>query len=295
MRIILTLILIFALYSQEVHSQNVKIIKVEKRDKTFKVKYRLLGTHKQSFTVRLKYKTDSTAELRPVTGDLDGEIKGLKKGVHTLSWTVDDASTDALEGLLIFGIEADTDTDEIRKSWFGMAQFSLDSPSGLELTSDTPIGMGLMLGRLGGIDFYVSYKRGAEWEKVDDDLVFTDNSWQPPFSPPRYYRFNQERKIRRLSYTAGLTGQVGANSFIFVGAGYGEKDYLAGIDTFSFDNDQLLTSEFVKLDDAEFSFTGVQAEAGFIFRYDHFIASIGVSSLNLKYNNWSFGIGINLN
>ena len=294
MRIIVTIILLAAGLATNTQSQEIKIINVEKRDRTFKIKYRILGTLRQTFNVNLKYKTDSLADLRSVSGNVKGKTDGLRKGVHSLQWTVDNASNDALEGVLIFGIEANMLNDEVKKSWFGMAQFSLDSPAGLELTSDTPIGMGLMLGRLGGLDFYVSYKRGAEWEKVDDDLVFTDNSWQPPFTPPRYYRFNQERKIRRLSYTAGITGQVGAHSFIFAGAGYGEKDYLAGIDTFSFENDQLLTSEFVKLDDAEFSFTGVQAEAGFIFKYDYFIASIGVSSLNLKYNNWSFGIGINL-
>ena len=182
----------------------------------------------------------------------------------------------SLEGNIVFDVRAEVIAEEISREFFVSYLGSLDSP------------FGLTIGQVGKTGWYLSTKASSVYK--EPPYTYSGEAWNPGFTQARYYEFSNTEKTRRLSVTAGFTWQLGQNFFLYTGAGYGIKDLLWQIDIYDYENDAKTGSEYVQ--QPEYSYTGIEAEGGFIVRMGSFLLEGGVTSVNLQYTNWTVGMRV---
>ena len=82
-----------------------------------------------------------------------------------------------------------------------------------------------------------------------------------------------------------------SNIFWYAGGGYGIKELVWQLDIYSYADDTKVDEAYVK--NPDYSYSGLEAETGFIFRMNSFLLSVGATSVNFKYTNVTIGLGFN--
>jgi len=93
-----------------------------------------------------------------------------------------------------------------------------------------------------------------------------------------------------MSITGGLTWQLGKNFFMYTGGGYGIKDLLWQMEIYDYENNEKSGEEYVQQPD--YSYSGLEAEAGFILRMNSFLLEARATTVNFKYTNVTLGVGV---
>ena len=272
------LFIVLFFIGNSIFSQTITDIDPVRNGNNIIVKYKIAGAKfNQKFNVSLYFSHDGGASfiglLKAVSGDV-GE--GIEKGERKIIWDVF-KEVNSLDGNIVFDIKATVIEEKIKKKFFVSYLGSLDAP------------LGISVGQLGKTGWYFSARSGTMFEQAP--YTYGGTGWSPVFDEPQYFSFNNAEKIKRLSLTAGLTQQMGRNSFFYIGGGYGVKDLLWQMDIYSYADDSKVGNEYVKHPD--YSYSGFEAEAGLIFRMKSFLITAGASSVNFKYTNWTFGLGFN--
>lgn len=94
---------------------------------------------------------------------------------------------------------------------------------------------------------------------------------------PWYKKTSQKA---RMSITAGLLHRLNAPVFLYTGAGYGSRVLVW----------ETLNNERVR--NVDHSVVGLAAEVGLVFQFDRMLVSGGITTINFKYVEVSFGVGL---
>ena len=260
-----------------VNSQSVSNIEPLQTGNKITIKYKITGAKfNQTFNVSFFVSNDGgntfQGPLKSVSGDI-GEV--LSGGNKEIVWDVfkDDIN---IEGNLVFDVRIKINEEKIKKKFF------------VALSDNTTAPLGFSIGQIGKTGWYLTARLNSnillspKYECDDEKLTnYTGES---------YYSFDGESKIKRYSLTGGLTFQAGKNVYFFAGGGYGTKDLLWHINEYDYNDDSKTGDDYVK--NANYSYSGIEAEAGMIINSGIFFFSAGASSQSFKRLDGNFSIGL---
>jgi opacity protein-like surface antigen len=92
--------------------------------------------------------------------------------------------------------------------------------------------------------------------------------------------YKETSQKARMSITAGLLHRLNAPVFLYAGAGYGSRVLVW----------ETLNNERVR--NIDHSVVGLATEGGLIFQFDRMLVSGGITTINFKYAEVSFGVGL---
>ena len=249
------------------------------------IEYTVTGAKfNQKFNVQLFVSVDGginfTGPLKAVSGDI-GE--GVKSGKHYIYW---DPYKDlnSLEGDIVFSVKAEVIEHKIEKNLFihYSGNYSLRN-------SAYTAPLGLSFGQIGKIGWYISARlnttafKDAQYDFNGTDVLGYDNVL--------YYEYDDDYKYPSFEALGGITIQTGWNFFLYAGAGYGYQKYYWHMNEYDYTTNTIATDSYLNYTD--FSASGLAAEAGFIVRAKMVSFNLGMSTLNFKYSNIVFGVGVN--
>ena len=257
-------------------AQKVKNIEPIRQGNTIVVNYEITDAKfNQKFDVSLYVSRDGgktfEGPMQSVTGDVG---KGIRDGEHRIIWDVF-KDVHSLDGNIVFDVKARVIEEKVPKEFMVSYMGSLDAP------------LGVTVGQLGKTGWYASVKTGTKFSSPE--YSYGGETWSPGFTEAQYYEFNTTEKIRRLSVTGGFTWQLGRNFFMYTGAGYGMKDLLWQMEIYEYGGSQT-DEEYVQHPD--YSYSGVEAEAGFILRMGSLLLEAGATTVNFEYTNVTLGVGV---
>ena len=275
-KIILVTILFFGIVIT-VKSQFVSDIVPIQSGNKITIEYNIIGAKfNQTFNVSLFVSNDGgktfQGPLKAVSGDV-GEVRS--GGNKKILWDVfkDDAN---IEGNLVFDVRIKVIEEKIKKKFF------------VAFSGNTTAPLGLSIGQIRKTGWYLTARLNQnislspKYECDDEKLTnYTGNN---------YYSFDEEIKIIRYSLTGGLTFQAGRNVYCYAGGGYGTNDLLWHINEYNYSDDSKTGDDYAK--NVNYSYSGIEAEAGIIINSGSFFFSTGVSSQSFKRLDGTFSIGL---
>jgi hypothetical protein len=207
--------------------------------------------------------------LKEVSGDIQS---GLRNGKYIMIWDVMEEMP-LVEENLIFDVRI---TVEEKKALMISLQGNMVTP------------LGLRIGQLGKLGWYVEGR--ASLLATQSPSFTYENEKIIDYDQPGYYKFNGNKGYNAWSAVAGLTWQLSWNLFVNAGVGYGVENYMYEINNYSYDTEEKTGNSWVK--DSEYSTSGIEVDAGLIFKYKKLIVNAGVTSIGFNIFNWEAGIGI---
>lgn len=275
---ILLLFLSIFFSSINIHAQKITDVNAHVSGDKIIIDYSINGAKfNESFHVYLLVSFDNGISYDPVY-KVQGDVgDGIKNGKHQIIW-------DALKEMpfteeeLQFDVRANIIVKEIKKSFF------------VSYTTNDMTPFGLRIGTIGKIGWYVEGRANLKpmdnsqytFSKGDEDISGYDK--------PGYYEFTENEHYSTLSVCAGITYQPAWNIFLYAGAGYGKEEYLMEIDDFSYEDNSKTGQSLVKYTNQ--SYTGVEVDAGVMYRFNKLLISGGVTAINFEKINWTAGVGI---
>jgi hypothetical protein len=258
-------------------SQNITSIRPRLAGDKIVVGYNITGAKfYQEFTVSLYVSRDNgqnwQGPLQEVTGDVGAGIKG---GQHTVTWEVMKEMPFTNEEF-IFDVRAETIEKELKKKFFVQYAGNLTTP------------FGIRAGLLGKTGFYIEGRMSPGFTS-ESSYAYTGD-YIDDFNQPGYYEFSGNTQYAAVSALAGVTFQLGWNTFLYAGAGYGTQKYLAEVNEYSYEDDALTGTNWAESTTA--SHSGVEVGAGFIQKLGPVIISAGATALNFEVFNFTAGVGV---
>ena len=273
----LLFIILFFGISTIVNSQSVSNIEPLQTGNKISINYSIISAKfNQTFIVTLYVSNDGgqnfQGPVKSVTGDVGKVVSGGKKKIL---WDVfkDDIN---IEGDLVFDVRIEVFEEKIKKKFF------------LAFSGNTSAPFGLSIGQIGKIGWYITARTNQNFNLSSS--YECNNEQITNYSAETYYSFDGESKIVRFSLTAGLTYQAGKNVYFYAGGGYGTKDLLWHINEYDYDDDSKTGDDYAK--NTNYSYSGIETEAGIIINTGSFFFSAGASSQSFKRLDGNFSIGL---
>ncbi|MBK8300409.1 MAG: hypothetical protein IPK90_08165 [Chitinophagaceae bacterium] len=155
----------------------------------------------------------------------------------------------------------------------------------------------LTIGKVAKTGWYLRAKFNSQ--SIRKEYSITNNEVNGPSGS--YFVYNNEIANNRLSATFGITKRLARTAFLLVGAGYGQRELLWGVDEYSNLNNSYIKSGWGN--NTAGYYIGPEAEVGLLFKLSIFNISVGVNSIvyntqtsssyNQKpYFDYQIGIGI---
>jgi len=111
------------------------------------------------------------------------------------------------------------------------------------------------------------------------------------YNNPGYYQYNGRTISKRRGYTGGI--YLGGRYFaVYAGAGYGTREFLYGINQYSYSDAYASQTGWVK--NSTYSYEGAEIEGGLILRAGFVNLMGGIATIRGKYQDYNIGIGFNL-
>jgi len=272
---ILIVVVLFTYYSGFLKAQQIKEVRSEVKEEKILVHYLIRGgSLTDYFSISLYVSTDGgktfTGPLREVKGDA-GE--GIRRGTKTIVW---DALKEMpyLEDTVTFQVKAIK--QPVKKKFFVIWE------------GNTITWLGLRAGMLGKVGFYAEFRGNPDAFKKSsfscNDGVLTD------YNVPGYYTYTGKNGYSAFSILGGITWQVIPDLFIYGGAGFGKENYLVQIDQFNYENSASFGQAYAKYNG--YCTSGLEIDAGLMYRVKWFLVSAGGTILNFGLLNWTAGIGV---
>jgi len=155
----------------------------------------------------------------------------------------------------------------------------------------------LTIGKLAKTGWYVRAKFNGQANTKE----YTIENNEVNGTSESYFVYNNEIANNRLSATGGITKRLTRTAFLLVGAGYGQRELLWGVDEYSNINNSFIKSGWGN--NTAGYYVGPEVEVGLLFKLSIFNVSVGVNSIvyntqtsssyNQKpYFDYQIGIGI---
>ena len=262
----------FAGFGQSVNDIKPKLIgdKIE-------VSYAITGAKfYQVFNVYLYVSRDQgqtfDGPLKEVSGDVG---KGISDGRHSIIWEAMKEMPFSNEEL-IFDVRVQPVDKAIKKQFFIQYVGNLTTPAGLRI------------GTLGKTGFFIEGRVSPSFRQQSSytytgDLI--DN-----FNKAGYYQFSDKTSKPAMSALGGITFQPAWNTFLYAGVGYGTQKGMAEVDEFEYATNTKTATNWAE--NTASNHSGIELEAGVIFRFGHMVVSGGATALNFEVFNFTAGIGV---
>jgi len=208
--------------------------------------------------------------LKKVSGDIQ---PGLRNGKHIMKWDVM-KEMPLVEENLIFDVRITL--AKVKKALM------------ISLQGNTVTPLGLRIGQLGKLGWYVEGR--ASLLAAQSPSFTWDREKIIDYDQQGYYQFNGNKGHNAKSAIAGITYQLTWNLFVNAGVGYGVENYMYEIGQYSYETESKTGDAWVK--DSEYSTSGIEVDAGLIFKYKKLVVNAGVAAINFKMFNWEAGIGM---
>jgi hypothetical protein len=300
---IIILIITYSIISVHLNAQSVENVRASRAGDNIVVKYEITDARPgQKFDVSLYVSRDGGKTFEgPLKSVIGNAGKGIKPGEHQLVWKVY-KDVNSLEGDIVFDVKArimedgkhkkkkkikeKTNTNKPEKTTSAESNPQKHFMVSYNGNPDAPLGFAI--GQLGKIGWYLSAEKSLEFSKPK--YTYESESWDPDFDMAKYYEFSDTKDIRRLSISGGLTIQLSKSFYLYTGAGYGIKDLIWQIDIYDYETELKTGEEYVK--NLDYSYSGLEFETGLIVRMGTFLLQGGITTVNFKYTNWTFGVGL---
>lgn len=172
---------------------------------------------------------------------------------------------------------------EVKATYFINGGVVADDPQAL----NNPKNYVITLGGGKSLGWYVRAKVSAEQANADYGSAGVQLT---NYNQPGYYQYNNTSTVKRTAYTGGI--YLGSKIIsVYIGAGYGSRELLYGIDRYTYEGNYSIGTAWVK--NTGSSFTGAEGEGGLLLRVDAFNVMGGVSTIQGKYTDYHLGIGFN--
>jgi hypothetical protein len=231
----------------------------------------------QRFKIELFVSTDGGKTYKGPMTLISDSKKEILAGVNTIVWDIFKDLT-SLDMELFFDIQAEVIEQKIERSFF--VQYSAGA---LVSSIDYITPIGFRLGMLGKTGWYVA---GYFNSFANADYSFDGKSMESPV----FYEFTKNDLYPRMVVTAGFTFQLNWQSYLYAGAGYGTKKYYSEI--IELGGNDLTPQGNTWVNMSEFEESGIEIEAGTIFKFGKFSFSAGVSGFNFKQLGANASIGV---
>ena len=278
-----TFILVFFFIVNNIFCQTVKDIRFQLNydNNTVNIKYKLGGLKfYQSCNVQIFVSMNGgdtfIGPLKDVTGDVGDHIT---EGEKSVIWDVF-REVRSFEGDVIFNIKAEVINEKPKRRFFA------------SYTASYPAYVGLRIGLINKTGFYLTAITNPDILKKNTYTY--DGKRIVDYNNTGYYVFTDQALHPQYMIMGGINFQVAKDFFLYTGGGYGQKELYWNINEFEYDGNNETNNSYVS--HLEYSFSGIQVEAGFIKRIgNYFLLSGGVTSLNLKKEQRSFTLGVGMN
>jgi len=274
----LTVFILLALGFTTIQAQKVINIQSKLVGNNMEISYEITGADfNQKFNVSLYVSTDGGKTYQgPMTLIADGK-KELVGGPNTLVWDIFNDIT-ALDKELFFDVRAVVIESKIERHFF--VQYSAGA---LVSSIDYITPIGFRLGMVGKTGWYL-----AGYLNTFESATYNYDG--ETMQEPILYEFTGKTLYPRMVVTAGLTFQLGWQSYLYAGAGYATKNYYTQINELNIDGTTKQSEQWVNMTEQEE--TGFEIEAGTILNFGKFSMSLGLSTFNFKQIGANAGIGI---
>lgn len=266
---------LFLLIIQVAQSQDIKDINHQREGNKMLITYSISkAKFYQLFDIDVYVSLDNgqnfIGPLKEVEGDVGARISsGKNKQIY---WDVF-RELDQLKGEIIFDIRAKVIKD-IDYKYFIVYQGNNISPYGLKF------------GHIGLIGWYVSVLTNTNFNMYEYEM---DNDVVQDYPADQYYVLSDKKIYSRYSIVLGANYQFLKNLYVSAGVGYGHKELLYEFNEYSYSNDALLGNSYL-INNSE-SYSGLEVEAGLMYKWNNFIFSGGGNILNFRRLDWNVGIG----
>jgi hypothetical protein len=275
-KILSTFIILF-LCTKILNAQHIWDVSSEVKGDKILIHYTLLGgKFYEQFNISVYVSRDSgktfTGPLKEVKGDVGSNIK---RGDRTIVWDVL-REMPMSDELLVFDVRADVITEHVKTSFFAA------------YVGNPQTYLGLRFGTLGKVGIYGEV-RGNTNAFQNANYTYKDGSLMN-YDKPGYYQFTGTNGYAAFSVIAGINFQPARNLFLYGGVGYGKENYLVQIEDYGYQGSTEIGKSYAKYDG--YSFSGVEVDAGLMYRIKWFLISIGGTTINFKSANWTAGLGV---
>jgi hypothetical protein len=145
----------------------------------------------------------------------------------------------------------------------------------------------LTIGRGRNLGWFLRAKISGEQSKAAYQSTGTQIT---NYDLPGFYQYNSKSVSKRAGYTGGL--YFGSTYLaVYIGGGYGTREAFYGIDQYNYGSSYAYQSAWIK--NSTYSCSGAELEGGLMLKAGYFNIMGGVSTIQGKYTDYNFGIGIN--
>lgn len=259
------------------YAQTVSNIQFRQEAQTIVVNYDITGAmYWQKFNVDLYVSMDGgnsfTGPMQEVSGDAG---KGIEAGRNkSITWNVIEERPD-FGGSVVFDVRAKVINQRIPKKFYVGYKGSFSAP------------FGAVIGLTGKTGFYASARINPGY--LTNFSYETDGTTIADYGESGYYVFSGNEQTQQLSVTAGIQFQLGRKVHLYFGGGYAMYNLMHEIDQFEYPEIQEGTA-YVKHTGE--SFSGAEAEAGFMIELGHLFISAGATSPGFEWIEPALSMGI---
>ncbi len=273
----LTLFLLLTIGFITTQAQQVTNIQPKLVGNNMEIAYEITSANfNQKFDISLFVSFDGGKTFKGPMTLSENDKKEIEGGNHKISWNVF-KDVNSLKGDIVFDIRAKVIEEKIKKHYF--VQYSAGALVS-SINYITPLGFRVgMVGKTGWyvagyFNTFATTDYNYDGETMDKDI---------------FYEFTDQTLYPRMAVTAGVTFQLGWQSYLYAGAGYATKKYYTQINELNL-NGSIDSEHWANNTEQEES--GVEVEVGTILNFNKLSISIGLSTFNFKHIGANAGIGI---
>ena len=267
--------ILFICYSNFLMAQQIEGVRSEVKDDKILVHFVINGgSLTDNFDISLYESSDGgktfIGPLKEVKGDAG---TGIRKGSRTIIW---DALKEMplLSDTMVFQVRAVK--EHVKRKFFIIWE------------GNSVTWIGLRAGMLGKVGFYYEFRANPN-AFLKSSFTY-NNGVITDYYPEGYYTFSGKNGYSAVSAVAGINWQIIPDLYINAGAGFGKENYLVQIDQFEYGNSWTGSQAYAKY--MGYCFSGLEIDAGLMYKLKWIIFSAGVTTISFNTYNWTAGIGV---
>ena len=270
--------LIMASFASFVFAQSISNVSSKVIDNNVQISYKVSGLKYYQEISRVDIfvrigDDDFIGPLKEISGE---DMKGKSNGSYSVLW-------DALKEIplsdeaFVFDVRLKVaDKDRSRKLF-------------VMLVGNDVTPLGIRVGQLGKTSWY--FEARGSLLAMNTPTYAYDGNTVIDYEKTGYYEFTGTSGWQAYSAIVGVTQQISWNAFVYAGIGYGVENYVIETNEYDYNSSAPIGTVWTKYE--EYSNSGVEIDAGLLYRYKKLLIGAGGTALNFKSFGWSVSVGMN--